>query len=273
MMRRLLAYPTLNLAGLLVVNIVLLSIQIRTPGGHTLIRSWALGMLSPMMLASSYVSAQASEVWENYVSLIGIRRQNRRLQQENLRLRVELQRLRELDQMNLRMEDYRRFQQQFQYETLLAGVVAKSPPFWRSTLLVNAGSSQSVRPDDAVMTPLGIVGRVVGVSLATAEVELITSSGTAVGVVVGEGRVPGIAQGNGDGTLSVRYISNVEPVQAGDLVLTSGTDRIYPPGLAVGRVRSASNGTQIFKEIGLNPIVNLANLQEVLVLTGYDYRP
>ncbi|MBI3940174.1 MAG: rod shape-determining protein MreC [Acidobacteria bacterium] len=274
MIRAALHRPILNLVALLIFDIFLLSIQMRTPSGQSLLRGWTMAVVSPTISASSYLSHRASTMWDDYVGLVGVRKQNRRLQQENHQLRMELQRLQQLDQLHARMEGYQQFQLQFQYGTVAARIISKSPPFWKSTLLLNVGGNDAVRADGSVITPLGIVGRVVTVAPGTSEVELITNVGASAGVFVGEGRIQGITQGNGDDTISLRYISNQEQVRSGDLVVTSGTDRIYPPGLPVGRVLAAQNSTQqIFKDVTVKPAVNLANLQEVLVLTGYRYKP
>ncbi|MBI4456379.1 MAG: rod shape-determining protein MreC [Acidobacteria bacterium] len=272
MIRSVLSRPVVNLISLLIFNIFLLSVQLRTRSGQSLLKGWTLTLISPVISSSSYLCHQTLRVWDDYVSLVGTRKQNRRLQQEIQQLRVDLQRLQELNRLYLRMESYQKFQSQFQYQTVGARVVGKSPPFWKSTFFLNIGSNDTVRADDAVITPLGIVGRILSVAARTSEVELITNMGAAAGVLVGESRIQGIAQGNGNETLSIRYVSSQEQVHAGDLALTSGTDRIYPPGLPVGRVITAYNTTQISKEITLKPAVNLANVQEVLVLTDYRYR-
>jgi rod shape-determining protein MreC len=273
MIRSILNRPIVHFVSLLVLNIVLLSVQLRAPTGKTLLRSWTLTLLSPVLLGTSYASGRVVTVWEDYVSLVGTHKQNRRLQRENHQLRLDVQRLQELDWMHAQVDVYQRFRAQFQYSTVIARVVSKSPPFWRSTVVLNVGGADGVRVGDAVITTLGVVGRVLNASPVTCEVELITNPGAGVGIRVGEGRVQGVTQGSGDETLSIRYISNQEQVHPGDLVVTSGTDRIYPPGLPVGRVVVSQNSSQVFKDVTLKTLTNLPNLQEVMVLTGYHFRP
>ena len=273
MIRGILNRPILHFASLLVLNIVLLSVQLRAPTGKTLLRTWTLTLLSPVLSGTSNATGRVVTMWENYVNLVGTHKQNRRLQRENHQLRLDVQRLQELDRMHAQIDVYERFQAQFQYSTVIARVVSKSPPFWRSSVVLNVGSADAVRAGDAVITTLGVVGRVLSASPATCEVELITNPGAGVGVLVGDGRVQGVTQGSGDETLSIRYISNQEHVQSGDLVVSSGTDRIYPPGLPVGRVAVSKNSSEVFKDVTLRTLANLPNLQEVMVLTGYHFRP
>jgi rod shape-determining protein MreC len=273
MIRRILNQPIMHFVSLLVLNIVLLSVQLRAPTGKTLLRSWTLTLLSPVLSGTSYVSGRVVTIWEDYVNLVGTHKQNRRLQRENHQLRLDVRRLQELERMHAQLDAYQRFQTQFQYSMVIARVVSKSPPFWRSSVVLNVGSADAVRAGNAVITTLGVVGRVLNTSPVACEAELITNPGAGVGVLVGEGRVQGITQGSGDETLSIRYISNQEQVQPGDLVVTSGTDRIYPPGLPVGRVVVSQNSSQVFKDVTLKTLANLPNLQEVMVLTGYHFRP
>ncbi|HEY2933709.1 MAG TPA: rod shape-determining protein MreC [Acidobacteriota bacterium] len=263
--------PLLNFVLLLILNVFLLSIQLRSPGGQTFLKIWMLSVASPVMASTSYVAGRGFRLWGDYVNLIGTHRQNQRLTQENQRLRMELRRLEELGRMQVRIAEYQKFQEQFQYTTRMARVIAKSPPFWKFTILVNAGSNDGVQPNSAVIAPGGIVGRVLNTTPRTSEVELINNAGAGAGVFVGGNRVQGIAQGGGSEVLGVRFVSNQENIRSGDSVITSGTDRIYPPGLPVGRVSAARNSNHIFKEITLKPAVNLSLLEEVLVITGYKY--
>ena len=273
MIRFLVQRPVANLAVLLVLNLLMLSVQLRTPGGDRLLKIWAWDAAAPLASTSSRLTGSAGTLWQDYGNLLGVRQQNRRLQQENYDLRMELQRLRELDRLNLRLEDYRRFQSEFLYSTVVARIIGKSPPFWKTTILLNAGSKDGVKPDSAILTPLGVVGRVLVAAHSTSEAELITNPGAATGVLVGDNRIQGIAQGTAEENVRVQYIASQERIQVGDAAVTSGTDRIYPPGLPVGRIVREQNSGEIYKEVYLGPAVNLANLQEVLIITGYQYHP
>ena len=54
----------------------------------------------------------------------------------------------------------------------------------------------------------------------------------------------------------------------GDLVVTSGLDRIFPKGLVIGRVRSVGDATGLFREVRVEPSARFGQLEEVLVLKG-----
>ena len=126
-----------------------------------------------------------------------------------------------------------------------------------------------------VITPEGIVGRVVGVGPVSAQVMLI--NGRAVGGGRGVGQLGasnaiGSVRGFGkNGLLEMRYVSGLETVNVGDEVVTTGQDRIYPPGLNVGRVVEIDPGSATTPHvIRVKPGARLESLQEVIVL---NYKP
>jgi rod shape-determining protein MreC len=68
------------------------------------------------------------------------------------------------------------------------------------------------------------------------------------------------------GDLLMKYVPSLADVVVGDVVVTSGLDHLYPPGLVVGRVRSATRGTGLFKEIVVTPSAQFNTLEEVMVV-------
>jgi rod shape-determining protein MreC len=126
-----------------------------------------------------------------------------------------------------------------------------------------------------VVTPGGIVGRVVATSPWTAQVMLITDEKAAAGAVVGQlgasnalGSVRGVGQ---SGLVEMRYVSGLEKVDPGDYVVTTGQDAIYPPGLNVGEVVEVKHGSATQPHvIFIKPSARLESLSEVAVL---QYHP
>src|ERR671929_212581 len=154
--------------------------------------------------------------------------------------------------------------------------IRQRAPLWLVVLLViNLGSTSGVDLDMPVVTPEGIVGRVVGVGPVSAQVMLITDERAAAGAVVGQlgqSNAVGSVRGFGkNGLLEMRYVSGLETVNVGDYVVTTGQDRIYPPGLNVGTVVEVQQGSATTPQvIRVKPGARLDSLQEVAVLT---YRP
>jgi rod shape-determining protein MreC len=103
-------------------------------------------------------------------------------------------------------------------------------------------------------------------------VQLILDGQAGVGVRIERSRVtgvlvapPGLPTASTD-DLVLKYVPSLADVVAGDVVVTSGLDRLYPPGLVVGRVRSAARGTGLFREILVTPSAQFNTLEEVMVV-------
>lgn len=197
-----------------------------------------------------------------------LHKQIRILQWENnqlLEYRQEAKRLRT-------MLDFK--QNNNQYEFLAARVIGRSASNWYRTILLNRGSKDGVAKDMAVITPEGLVGRIITVTPHTSEVLLITDREGPVGVIVllQGSRIPGIVEGAGDGsdTLLMRYISYDAPIGEGQFVVTSGLGNFYPKGIRVGRVQSIvereAEPNALQKYAVICPEVNFDLLEEVFII-------
>jgi rod shape-determining protein MreC len=146
-------------------------------------------------------------------------------------------------------------------------VVGKDATNWFKTILIDRGSRAGLRRNLPVVSPAGLVGRVVEVTPSTARVQLITDPVSASGALMQRTRVTGIAIGNLDSGLRVRYLPLLADVVVGDNVVTSGMGGVFPKGIPVGRVTAVERKSgALFQEAVLEPAVDLGRLEEVLVL-------
>jgi rod shape-determining protein MreC len=134
------------------------------------------------------------------------------------------------------------------------------------------GRRQGVRLDLPVISPTGVVGRLIGVGPSASRVQLLVDRDSGVGARIERSRVTGVVSGpaawteGGAVDLTMKYVPALADVVPGDLVVTSGFDQVFPRGLVVGRVRSVAAGTGLFKEIVVTPAARLDELEEVLVI-------
>ena len=124
-----------------------------------------------------------------------------------------------------------------------------------------------MKRDSAVITADGVVGRVTTTTPLSSEVQLLNDANAAAAVTLQESRLQGITQGTGSSFLVLNYIPNTEVVPAGELLVTSGGDRIYPKGLPVGTVLSSQRGA-VYQRISVKPAVDLNRVEEVAVVIG-----
>jgi rod shape-determining protein MreC len=144
-------------------------------------------------------------------------------------------------------------------------VIGSSADPTSHTLFINRGEHDHLRINLGVVTPDGIVGKIVEVLPNTAQVLLINDKDSGVGALFSATRTHGVVRGSGDPEPRMEYVVNDEKVQAGDAIVTSGEDRIFPKDFPIGTVESAKPGNP-FQVIRVHPSARLDRLEEVLVL-------
>ena len=118
-----------------------------------------------------------------------------------------------------------------------------------------------------MITPSGVVGRVINSSNFFSIVQLVVDSQSAVGVMLKSTRRQGILKGNGGREMELDYIDDDNELKEGDLFLSSGNDRIYPKGFPVGVITSIGPRRGLFKAVLIRPSADLGRLEEVLCIT------
>jgi len=202
----------------------------------------------------------------------------RRASVENEQLRKQVEQMQtELRDTREKAAQVQRFEQLFKltetspYQTVVAHVIARDPSMWFDGITIDKGRWAGVEVNMPVVTPGGIVGRVISTSPLSAQVMLVTDEKSGAGGVVGQlgqSNAMGSIKGMGElGLLEMRYVSGMEKVQAGDAVMTTGQDAIYPPGYKIGDVIEVRPGsaTQALV-IHIRPSAGLERLKEVAVL-------
>jgi rod shape-determining protein MreC len=162
------------------------------------------------------------------------------------------------------------------YEPVTGRVIARSPTVWHSAVTIDVGSDDGVGVDDPVISGDGLVGSIASTQGGSAQVTLITDHASAVSAKVVPGGVQGVVKpdvGNPE-DLILDFIDSTRDVRGGQTVVTSGwraqgLASLFPPGLPVGEVTSASIVEQeASQQVHLRPYADIANLDLVQVLTG-----
>lgn len=148
-----------------------------------------------------------------------------------------------------------------------AGVFARDPTNWFQIMWINKGLDDGITRDMVAVTPLGPVGKVHRVFREKADIVLITDVNSSVAVRLQTSRVEGILEGRGDNRCYLKYIAKDVEVAAGENVITSGLDGIYPEGLLIGHVTDVNKeGGEIFQLIEVEPSQNLSRVEDVVIL-------
>ncbi len=264
------------LVVLLVANFGLMSWNAKdAETGQPVVRTWAQSLFTPVQSATTGVGGAGVGFFRGLANLRQAQTENEGLRQRLAEAENALREARQAQDENERLKKLLDFTKDVTFQSIPARVVARDPSVWFNSLIINRGSTSGVDLDMPVVTPEGIVGRVVGVGPVSAQVMLITDERSAAGAVVGQlgqSNALGSVRGFGkNGLLEMRYVSGLETVNVGDYVVTTGQDRIYPPGLNVGTVVEVVAGSATTPHIiKVKPGARLDSLQEVAVL---NYHP
>jgi rod shape-determining protein MreC len=258
--------PVFLLAAVVLAQVMLLAFQIKRDHDVRLIRYWAAFFVMPFERGGTDAVKGTGGIWSNYISLRGAHAENARLRAEIDQLRLENRDLAAQAGEAQRLGIVLKFNDAHTEAPMLAAqVIGASADPASHTLFLNRGDRDRVRRNMAVITPDGIVGKIVEVLPATSEVLLINDKDSGAGALLADTRTHGVVKGSGDPDARLDYVVNDEGVHAGEMILTSGEDRIFPKDLLIGTVASASPGNP-FQNIHVRPAAHLDRLEDVLIL-------
>ncbi|MBA0083703.1 MAG: rod shape-determining protein MreC [Acidobacteria bacterium Pan2503] len=254
------------LAGVILLQVLLLAVQIKRDSQGRLIRTWTVGAVSPFERVGSYGFGWFRNAWRNYFALRGTRKDNEDLRRENDRLKLQIAQLEGKAAETDRLAALLHFRQsQSDIPMMAARVIGGSAGPASLTIELDRGERDGIRRDMGVITPDGVVGKVSEAYANTSQVLLLTDRTSGVGAMLATSRILSPVGGVGEPLLTMKYVPNDDDVSLGERVITSGMDHIFPRDLPVGTVTEIKPGVD-FKRIRVKPAANLEKLEEVLVL-------
>jgi len=254
------------LAGVILLQVLLLAVQIKRDSQGRLIRSWTVGAVSPFERAGSYGFGWFRDAWRNYFALRGTKKDNEDLHRENDALKLRIAQLEGKAAEGDRLAALLHFRQtQFEVPMVAARVIGGSPGTASLTIELDRGEHDGIRRNMGVITPDGVVGKIIDAYPNTSQVLLLTDRESGVGAKFADSGIQHPVGGMGEPMLAMKYVPNDDDVNVGARVVTSGMDRIFPRDLPVGTITEVKAGNT-FKQIRIKPAANLEKLEEVLVL-------
>jgi rod shape-determining protein MreC len=249
---------------------LLLSSQVTTDRGHSALQAVILVIFSPLQRGGEFVMNGVRSTWTRYVDLRSVRDENQELREKVARLEQALWMEREVIASYDRLSQVVELAERLPFQSTVAEVVGLDATAWFRTITVNRGLEHGVELNAPVIAQGGVVGRIIAVGAHVAQVQLLSDRDCSVGALLVRGRSRGIVSGVGEAQLQMKYVSNLEDVTVGDLVVTSGIDGMYPKGIAIGRVAAVKDGPRLFKIITVEPAARLDRLEEVFILEALD---
>ena len=254
------------LAGVILLQVLLLAVQIKRDSQGRLIRTWTVGAVSPFERAGSYVFGSFRDTWRNYFALRSTKKDNDDLRRENDALKLRLAQLEGRAAEADRLAALLHFRQsQADVPMVAARVIGGSAGTASQTIELDRGEHDGIRKNMGVITPDGVVGKIIDAYPNTSQVLLLTDKESGVGAKLADSGIQSPVGGLGEPLLAMKYFPNDDDVTVGARVVTSGMDRIFPRDLPVGTITEVKSGNP-FKQIRIKPAANLERLEEVLVL-------
>lgn len=228
-----------------------------------------LGLASPLERGLSWLFDGVRDGAAGWVALRGVRERNAVLEIENGKLRAELNELRESVIENQRLKRALNYADATPEREIVARIIGVNPSPVFLSVRVDRGADEGVQLDMPVVTHDGVIGRVRRATGGYADVQLVIDPGIKVGVLVQRSRARGTVLGTGSGKpLLLDNVLRDEDVKVDDVVVTSGTDGVFPRGLVVGKVARVERGVgnSMFLRVLVSPAVEPTHLEEVLVV-------
>ena len=252
--------------AVIVGHVILISAQVNTKRGVPLLEAVTFGLFAEVQRGANAVTGEVRQWWQDYFALQQVRSENSQLKEEVAQLRVRLQQERGLAEQSRTLQSLLNLKTHITVTTTAASVIAggASPEF--RTMTIDKGTGDGLRADMAVIAPAGVVGRIIMPTSRAAKVQLLIDRNAAAGALVERTRAQGVVVGTGGEQLRMDFVPGSADVKAGDSVVTSGIDGIYPKGFVIGQIESVHRGAGEYSAIVIGPAVDFSALETVLIV-------
>lgn len=215
-----------------------------------------------------FFSQGMRRISDHYVMLVGVQKRNEDLEREISGLKLQVSALREVDLENTRLRESLDFRHRSEQQLLSAHVVAHDVSSDYFGIRIDRGSSDGVKVGMGVISPAGLVGRVLRVAPRFADVRTLVDPNSKIDALVQRSRARGIVSGQAkQATCKMSYVDRLEDVAVGDAVVSSGYEAIFPKGILVGyAIAVVPSSTGILQNVMLRSAVDITRLEEVFVV-------
>jgi rod shape-determining protein MreC len=206
------------------------------------------------------------DIRDDYIDLIGVKKENDRLKEEIQRYQALTGNYREALATNARLRKLLEFKEQLPQPTITARIIGRDPSQWFKTFSIDRSSGDGVSKGMPVVTVEGVVGQILDGGNRRAKVLQAIDPNSAIEVLIQNTRTQGIIKGTGD-SYRLHYVLKNNKINPGDLLITSGLGGVFPKGLPVGIVSSVvSNRRGMFLDVEVDPVVDFSKLENVIVI-------
>lgn len=259
-----------GLLAVIVVGCLLTLVTLRVPFVDQA-ESYAAEALSPLQRALGTGLGIVVGVGDTVTRATELKVENDHLRAQLEALKTADVRIQELERQNVDLVAQLGYQRAHPEQKLLpANVIARDPTDLVHAITIDRGTSDGVAEGMSVVTPAGLVGRVLQAGPLSAKVLLITDSKSSASGVVVVGRAQGMVYGRRQRQITMRYIDQMEKIEVGQWVVTSTLGGGFPPGIPIGRIVFVrQRDVEPFQEATLEPAVDFGKMDAVTVVTSF----
>ncbi|MCA9732883.1 MAG: rod shape-determining protein MreC [Deferribacteres bacterium] len=211
--------------------------------------------------------AHTLQIISKYRSMAEMRNELTRLRHRTSDLLLENSQLRKAALENHRLRTMLKFKEASPYSLVVATVIARDQDPAVRSVIVDVGEREGVQKGDAVILPMGIVGKILHTGESTSLVQLYTDYNFRVACKIQRSRVNGILQQQDSKTSIVTQVPKNADVRIGDLVVTSGYSYVFPAEIQAAKVvEIKTDSPSLFKKIVVEPFVDVTRIEDVFVI-------
>jgi len=249
----------------IIIIFVSLSIQFKKQKYFRLFSFPSFYIFSPVLNLIHTFCKAIEGIYHRYIYLVSVEEENEKLKKQlsdmkNLNLQLE-----EIMMENERLRKLLLLKEKLSFETIAAEVIGENPSAWSKTIIINKGKKDGIKKYLPVISPEGLVGKIIEVYPTSAMIQLIIDKDSGVPVLIKRTRERGILVGGFSNFCYLKYLPRFSDVKVNDIVLTSGFGVIYPKDILVGEVVSVKKDS-ISPKVKVKPFVNFSRLEEVLII-------
>lgn len=259
----------LGISIFFIINLIVISTSIKKKYSSAPGTSFVLSVVSPFQEVGIKCLRLLENMWSGYFALASVAKENDILK-EKLRIAIEKENwYREIELENQRLKNLLEFKASNPYKVLVAEVIGKDPSPWFKSVTINKGSKHGIQKGMPVVVPEGIAGIVTDTAINYSKILLLIDSNFGADALVQRSRVRGIVKGESVDKCYFQFVLRRHDVKVGDVIVSSGLDRVFPKGLVIGDVSEVNMSTSdIFQEVVIIPRVDFERLEEVLIITA-----
>ncbi len=225
----------------------------------------------PVGWGFSKIFSSIGNFYQNYFDLVNIRKKYSKLEQENVKLQVQLNVAQNLVQENQNLRNLLSFKKNHNFEFILGKIIGYDPSLAYQSVKINLGRNDGVQAGMGAVAPDGIVGIIIRVQKRTSDLLLITDPNSSIDALITRNQSRGILQGKLSHKMQFKYFNDNTIMRNGDTLVTSGLTGSFPANMPIGKITNIQKNTNNLSQmIEVEPAVNVIKLTEILILKQHD---